>query len=406
MTDYRTLIKSPILFCSSLLGRLGGASFPSPPPRGGREGLLTRQVNGKTYRCGYTTGSCAAAASKAAVTMLLTGQVIEQVQLITPAGLELTILLHDIVIGDGFVSCAVVKDSGDDPDVTNAIKLFAKAMLNQQGQVIVTAGQGIGTVTKKGLQVAVGQPAINPGPMRMIVSEVTALLQPNQGITIELSVPEGEAIARKTFNERLGIVGGISILGTSGIVVPMSDDAFKESLALELSILKEKGCRNILLTPGNYGNAFITAHIPAARACTVTTSNFIGYMLHEAVRFDMEKVLLVGHIGKLIKVAGGIFHTHSSVADARNEIMAAHYMQFCGDVDGFTQIMQSNTTEEAIGFVTHDGFFNYLCHVIQQRCHAHIHHQTAIEVIIFSQEKGLLGKTSGVDHWIQTCFNQ
>jgi cobalt-precorrin-5B (C1)-methyltransferase len=363
-----------------------------------------RQINGKTYRYGYTTGSCAAAASKAAAIMLLTRHKIDEVTLTTPSGISLNIALHDINIGDNAVSCSVIKDSGDDPDVTNGIKVFAKAKFNSQNKLIVKAGIGIGTVTKKGLQVAVGKPAINPAPMKMIVSEVSALLQPNQSITVEIWVPQGEEIARKTFNERLGVVGGISILGTSGIVVPMSEEAFKESLALELSVLKEKGCCEVLLTPGNYGEAFISAHIPAAMERTVTTSNFIGYMLHEAVRFEMQKVLLVGHIGKLVKVAGGIFHTHSSVADARNEILAAHYMKFSGDAEGFRNIMESNTTEEAIEFVRKDGFFDYLCDVIQCRCHEHIRNKCGVEVMIFSQENGMLGKTTKVNDWIKTYF--
>ena len=156
----------------------------------------------------------------------------------------------------------------------------------------------------------------------------------------------------------------------------------------------------MVLTPGNYGQTFIATHIPQAQDYTVTTSNFIGYMLHEAVRNGMTRVLLVGHIGKLVKVAGGIFHTHSSVADARNEIMAAHYMQYSGDAAAFSQIMQSNTSEEAIDYIDAPGFFDYLSTVIQRRCEEHIRHKAVIEVIVFSQNKGLLGKTAGAEEWM------
>lgn len=223
---------------------------------------MVRYINGKAYRCGYTTGSCAAAACKAAVAMLLTMQKIDEIQLLTPAGIELTLTLHDVTLDENMASCSVIKDSGDDPDVTNGIKVFARAARNNENQLIIKAGKGIGRVTKKGLQVPVGEPAINPAPMKMIISEVSALLKPGEGVTVEISIPEGEEIARKTFNERLGIVGGISVLGTSGIVVPMSDEAFKESLALELSVIKEKGWREIVLTPGNYGETFISSTIP------------------------------------------------------------------------------------------------------------------------------------------------
>lgn len=364
-----------------------------------------RQINGKTYRYGFTTGSCAAAASKAAVTMLLNGKVIDKIQLLTPAGIELNIVIHDVIIENECVSCSVIKDSGDDPDITNGIKVFSKVMLNNLNKIIINAGIGIGRVTKKGLPVEVGKPAINPVPMQMIMSEVSQLMHNNQGITIEVSIPEGENISSKTFNKRLGIEGGISILGTSGIVVPMSDEAFKESLSLEISMLKEQGYREILMTPGNYGEAFISEHIQNAKNRTVTTSNFIGFMLHEAIRYDMQKILLVGHIGKLIKVAGGIFHTHSNIADCRNEIMASHYMKFSGDVEGFTNIMKSNTTEEAIDYVKDESFFDYLCETIQIRCNQHIRNNISVEVMVFSQVKGLLGKTSQVNNWIQTYFS-
>ncbi len=365
----------------------------------------TRHINGKTYRYGYTTGSSAAGAAKGALTMLLSGEVIEEIALKTPAGIELQLSLHDIIITREMVKCAVVKDSGDDPDVTNGIKVYAKVTRNKNLGLQIVGGIGVGRVTKKGLQVAVGEAAINPVPMQMIREEALALLADNQDYTIEISVPEGVEIAQKTFNERLGVIGGISILGTSGIVVPMSDEAFKEALALELSILKERGVKEMVLTPGNYGENFIANHLPHATERTVTTSNFIGYMLHEAVRFEMQKVILVGHIGKLIKVAGGIFHTHSSVADGRNEIFAAHYMQFSGDVEGFRGIMQSNTTEEAIEYVKSVQFFNHLCNIIKMRCLQHIKNKMEIEVIIFSQERGLLGKKDNVDEWTMTYFS-
>ncbi len=365
----------------------------------------TRHINGKTYRYGYTTGTCAAGAAKGALTMLLSGEVIEEISLKTPAGIELQLSLHDIIITKEMVQCAVVKDSGDDPDVTNGIKVYAKVTMNENLGLQIVGGIGVGVVTKKGLQVTVGEAAINPVPMQMIREEALALLTDNQNYTIEISVPEGVEIAKKTFNERLGVIGGISILGTSGIVVPMSDEAFKEALALELSILKERGVKEMVLTPGNYGENFIANHLPHATERTVTTSNFIGYMLHEAVRFEMQKVILVGHIGKLIKVAGGIFHTHSSVADGRNEIFAAHYMQFSGDVEGFRGIMQSNTTEEAIEYVKSVQFFNHLCNIIKMRCLQHIKNKMEIEVIIFSQERGLLGKTDNVDEWTMTYFS-
>jgi cobalt-precorrin-5B (C1)-methyltransferase len=229
--------------------------------------------------------------------------------------------------------------------------------------------------------------------MQMIRAEVQQLLRPGEGVTVTISIPAGEEIAKRTFNERLGIVGGISVLGTSGLVIPMSDEAFKEALSLELAMLKAKGVDEVVLTPGNYGERFIKEHIPHGIDKTVTTSNFVGFMLHEAVRHGMRSVTLVGHIGKLVKVAGGIFHTHSSVADARREILGSHYFMYSGDEPGFRLIMESNTTEEAVKYVADKRFFDYLARVIKDKCQEHIHHKLPVEVVLFSLDEGVLGRS-------------
>ncbi len=367
--------------------------------------LSTKYINGKTYRCGYTTGSCAAAAAKAAATLLLRAEWDEQVTIQTPAGITLTLDVHEPERTADEASCCVVKDSGDDPDVTHAMRIYARVGFNSENTIVVRGGIGVGVVTKRGLQVPVGEAAINPGPMKMIRNEVADVAGENCGITIEIYAPEGEEIAKKTFNEKLGIVGGISILGTSGIVSPMSDEAFKEALALELSILKEAGKENVIFSPGNYGENFIAKFAEVRPDQIVKTSNFIGFMLHQAVFYQMKRVVLVGHIGKLIKVAGGIFNTHSSVADGRCEIMAAHYFQYTADAKGFRHIMQSNTTEEAIETVTDDGFYQYLCRVIQSRCVDHVKGKLDVEVILFALDKGLLGMTDGVEECLKLHFN-
>jgi cobalt-precorrin-5B (C1)-methyltransferase len=352
-----------------------------------------RYIHGKAYRYGYTTGSCAAAAAKAAVGALLYGQFHDVVTIHTPANVDLSIPVHGYQpVGDGY-QCRVVKDSGDDPDATNGIEVVALACRNTQHTIIIRAGQGIGVATRKGLSVDVGQPAINPVPMQMIRAEVQQLLRPGEGVTVTISIPAGEEIAKRTFNERLGIVGGISVLGTSGLVIPMSDEAFKEALSLELAMLKAKGVDEVVLTPGNYGERFIKEHIPHGIDKTVTTSNFVGFMLHEAVRHGMRSVTLVGHIGKLVKVAGGIFHTHSSVADARREILGSHYFMYSGDEPGFRLIMESNTTEEAVKYVADKRFFDYLARVIKDKCQEHIHHKLPVEVVLFSLDEGVLGRS-------------
>jgi len=366
--------------------------------------LSTRYINGKTYRCGYTTGSCAAAAAKAAASLLLRAEWDEQVTIQTPAGIALTLDVHEPERTSEDASCYVVKDAGDDPDVTHGMRIYARAVFNSENTIVVKGGRGVGVVTKRGLQVPVGEAAINPGPMKMIRNEVVEVAGENCGITIEIYAPEGEEIAQKTFNENLGIIGGISILGTSGIVSPMSDEAFKDALALELSILKEAGKENVIFSPGNYGENFIAKFAEVEPDQIVKTSNFIGFMLHQAVFYQMKRVVLVGHIGKLIKVAGGIFNTHSSVADGRREIMAAHYFHHTNDVEGFAHIMQSNTTEEAIEAVRDDSFFRYLCEEIQSRCVGHVKGKLEVEVILFALDRGLLGVTDGVEECLTTYF--
>ncbi|WP_243345882.1 cobalt-precorrin-5B (C(1))-methyltransferase CbiD [Parabacteroides sp. FAFU027] len=367
--------------------------------------LATKYINGKTYRCGYTTGSCAAAAAKAATALLLCAEWEEQVIIQTPAGIELTLDVLEQQSTPDFAYCCVVKDAGDDPDVTHGIRVYARASRNTENRIIVKGGIGVGVVTKRGLQVSVGEAAINPGPMKMILAEVSEVCGEDCGITIEISVPEGVEIAKKTFNEKLGIVGGISILGTSGIVSPMSDEAFKEALALELSMQKEAGHDSVIFSPGNYGENFIAEFAEVDPERIVKTSNFIGYMLHQAVFYQMKRVVLVGHIGKLIKVAGGIFNTHSSVADGRREVMAAHYFHNTNDAAGFAHIMQSNTTEEAIEAVRDDSFFHYLCGEIQTRCVDHVKGKLEVEVILFALDRGLLGVTDGAEITLKNHFN-
>jgi len=355
--------------------------------------MKTVFINGKSYRYGFTTGSCAAAAAKAAAYMLLHQHAVEETTITLADGTVLEFDIHEVSLSKEFASCCVIKDAGDDPDVTHGIKIYAKLSCNTLNELRLLGGVGVGTVTKIGLQVAVGEPAINPVPRKMILEAVISVCGNHKGFDIEISAPEGVALAQKTFNPQLGIEGGISILGTKGIVVPMSEEAYKESLALKLSMLHANGVTDAVFTPGNYGSRFIENHYPVDPEKVVITSNFIGYMLDEAARYEFKHIVLVGHIGKLIKVAAGIFHTHSRVADARNEVFAAHYMQFTGDAEGFRNIMQSNTTEESIQYVKDAAFYTYLATVIKQRCERYVKQVFTVDVVLFSESRGLLGKS-------------
>ena len=281
----------------------------------------------KKLRMGYTTGSCAAAAAKAAAYMLLKKEEVPYVSLLTPKGIQLHLEVLDIQRGENVVSCAIEKDAGDDPDVTNKLWIYARVSLIEQAEIHILGGKGVGIVTKPGLEQPVGSPAINKVPRQMITKELQQVCKNcgyTGGLEVEISVPEGEKTAEKTFNPRLGIIGGISILGTTGIVEPMSEAALVASIRVELKQQVETGHRSLVITPGNYGREFLKDNFPFDLERAVKCSNFVGDTIDMAVELGVENILFVAHIGKFIKVAGGIMNTHSRNADARMEILCAN----------------------------------------------------------------------------------
>jgi cobalt-precorrin-5B (C1)-methyltransferase len=350
-------------------------------------------VNGRKFRKGYTTGSCAAAASKAAVTMLASGEIIENISIDTPAGVRLNLPVSDVKILKESVSCSVIKDGGDDPDMTSGLKIFAVAKYISGHAVRITTGEGIGMVTYPGLKVEVGKPAINPVPMKMILKEVQEVLEPGKGLEIILSVPGGEEVAKNTYNPKLGIVGGISILGTSGIVTPMSEEAWKDSIALELGVIAANGSKQVVFAFGNYGEEFARSKYNIKSKDIVKISNFIGFMLDKAVEYRFEQVVLIGHLGKLVKVAAGIFHTHSRVADARMEIMAAY-----GALEGATRevtarIYECRTTEAAATIIKEMGLTKVFDRIVEnasRRCREYTFSKIKVGTVLFNEDNILL----------------
>ena len=280
-----------------------------------------RYKDKKKLRCGYTTGSCAAAAAKAAAQMLLDGNRIDAVELTTPGGVLLQLPLSGIRQENGSVTCGVKKDAGDDADITDGILIYATVRRTGRG-IRLDAGEGIGRVTREGLQQKPGQPAINQGPRNMIrraVEEIADRYGYEGGFEIILSAPGGEKIAEKTFNPRLGIEGGISILGSTGIVEPMSEAALVETIRLELQVKAAAGVRELLAAPGNYGRDFASEQLGIDLDTCVKCSNFIGDTLDMACQMDFRSLLLIGHIGKLVKLGAGVMNTHSRSADRREE---------------------------------------------------------------------------------------
>lgn len=304
---------------------------------------------------GFTTGTCAQAAAKAAAAMLTTGKLLKKVRIETPSGTSLNLNLIGQKIKKYSASCAVVKDSGDDPDITNGVKIYAEVRLSARRGVTIVGGCGVGRVTKPGLAVGVGEYAINPVPLQMINKEVSAFLPQGKGLEVIISVPEGKELARQTFNPRLGVIGGISIIGTSGIVVPKSLDAYKASLSLQLDVLKATKHKKAVLVLGYVGERFAKEVLKIDDDSIIKIGDHVGFMLKECFKKKIKEVLLIGHIGKLVKISKGQFNTHSKFGDNRIDTIAA-YAKACGaKKEVVEELLKQATAEAAIDILRKNG---------------------------------------------------
>ncbi len=324
--------------------------------------------NGKALRKGYTTGSCATAAAKVAALMVLRQHIIHQVSIITPSGVTLHLNVESPHIEGQQAIAAIRKDGGDDVDATHGMLIFARVTLTGGDQIVLRGGEGVGTVTRKGIGLAVGEAAINRTPRQTIEAAVREVIGPTRGAQVEIFAPEGEERAKKTYNGRLGILGGISIIGTTGIVTPMSEESWKRSLSLELELKRAGGMERVILVPGNHGERFVREQLGVSGELVVTMSNFVGYMIEEAVRLGYRQIVLVGHPGKLVKIAAGIFHTHSHIADARMETLVAHLALLGAPHDLLLKVSDCDTTEAAMEYIDAAGFSHLYTHLAQRIC--------------------------------------
>lgn len=354
----------------------------------------------KKLRCGYTTGSCAAAAAKAAAETLLSGRRLTEVTLRTPKGIVLTLPLTQCEITEHTVRCGVRKDSGDDADVTNGITVFAQAEKTKEPGVIVTGGRGIGKVTKKGLEQEPGSYAINRVPRQMIREAVENVMENagyEGGVRITISAPEGEALAARTFNPSLGIEGGISILGTSGIVEPMSEKALIDTIALEMRMHEARGERFCIITPGNYGMHFIGETLSLDLSRTVKCSNFIGETIDMAPVYHMKGILLVGHLGKLVKLGAGIMNTHSKEGDGRMEVICACALKAGAELSLLHRLIDCITTDEAVTLLAEAGILRETMEILLRKIEYYLKKRAfegiAVGAVVFSNLHGLLGMT-------------
>ena len=363
---------------------------------------------GKNLRCGYTTGSCATAAAKAAATMLLTGERVATVRIDTPKGVVLELEPLEVELAEQYVSCAIRKDSGDDPDDTNGVLVFAKVEKVAEPGVHIEGGVGVGRVTKPGLACAVGGPAINPTPRRMITAEVGSVMEQagySEGLLVTISIPEGVEIAKKTFNPRLGIIGGLSVLGTSGIVEPMSEKALIETMYVEMRAQKARGNKHLLVFFGNYGEDFTRDVMQLDLEGAVTCSNFVGELLDYAVFLGFESLLLIGHSGKLVKLAQGVMNTHSKYADCRTELFALEAMFHGASIEVGQEIYHCLTTDEVTKILKREQIFEPVMDKVTERIDFYMQHRVHGKIktaaFMFSNVYGILGKTKAADELIQ-----
>ncbi|MCR5212785.1 MAG: cobalt-precorrin-5B (C(1))-methyltransferase CbiD [Eubacterium sp.] len=395
-------------------------------------------------RYGFTTGSCSAAAAKAATYMLLSGKLKESICITTPKGIDFNAEILNIKCSENEVTCGVLKDGGDDPDVTSGSIVYAtvsyldeldkidqsdyksaesdlKSNLadyksnnldNGDSQIIIDGGQGVGRVTMPGLDQPVGNAAINSVPRIMIekeVRQVMEVLDYKGGLKIIISIPGGEKIAEKTFNPRLGIKGGLSVLGTSGIVEPMSSQALLDTIKVELNQKKALGYKTIVIAPGNYGMDFMKETYSYNLDQAVKCSNFIGQTLDMIGDLGFEEVLLCGHVGKLIKLSGGIMNTHSHEADCRMELMAAAGVRAGLPFESLNEILKCVSTDGAYDIVLKTGLEKEFMAQVMDKVDYYLKKKAEdrfnIECMIYSNIYGLMGKTGGADDLINKVVN-
>jgi cobalt-precorrin-5B (C1)-methyltransferase len=349
-----------------------------------------------TLREGYTTGSCAAAASLAAVLWQTTQTCPEWVAIETPSGRCLQLPVQPLAP----YTCGVRKDSGDDPDCTNGCLVTAQVdILPEDGAIRFCAGEGVGTVTRKGLKLPVGEPAINPVPRQMITDAIRTVIG-TKGAVVTLSIPNGAALAVHTFNGRLGISGGLSILGTTGIVRPMSEEAVRHSLRLELSMCRQEYGSTCALVTGYSGERYVRQHDPAWRGI-VLCSNFLGYLLDCAEQMQFTELLLVGRAGKLIKPAANIMYLHSHTAGGQREIVCTHAALAGASSQQIRQLYACHTTKHMQELLLRYGLdkivWQSIAEAATENCRLRTHGTCHIRMILLDETDQVLA-CCGTEH--------
>ena len=359
-------------------------------------------------RCGYTTGTCAAAAAKAAAVTLLSGEICRDVSLQLPGGEHIILETEFLECSENCVKCGMIKDAGDDPDITNGLLICAAVEKTEGKTILIDGGMGVGRVTKPGLDQPVGAAAINSVPRKMIheaVEDVRRQYAWEKGLKVTVFIPNGKEKAEKTLNPMLGIVGGLSVLGTTGIVEPMSEKALIDTIAVDIRMHRAQNEDILLMAPGNYGLDYLKAAYHIHPDQVIKISNFIGDSIDLAVCEGASGIVLAGHIGKLIKVAGGIMNTHSRHADSRAELMTAAAIRAGADLETARRLLDTITTEEAIDILNEKNLTNQVMKLVTEKIHYYLQHRCGgaleTEAVIFSNAHGYLGETEGAEEMLK-----
>ncbi len=360
--------------------------------------MKTRLLRRKLLRTGFTTGACAAAAAKAAVLALCKKEKVHKIQIQLPERQDSCFAIKSCIFENEFATCAVIKDAGDDPDITDGIEIQAKAKWRTIPGISISGGFGVGVVTKPGLEISVGMPAINPVPRKMIIQAVNdVLLESNEtrGVEIIISIPQGEYLANKTLNPRLGITGGISILGTTGVVIPYSVNAYTACISQAIDIAKASGCKEVVLTTGRRSEKYAQQKLKLPDECFVQAGDYIGYSLHTCSKKRIPKVIIWGMIGKISKLANGHLYTNvsDSVVDIHLLVKIAEDCEIPSEIiQTLKNAITANHFRKLIPRQYLRNFCNRLCQYAIKKCKVETGNKIIVECIITDPDGTIIGK--------------
>jgi cobalt-precorrin-5B (C1)-methyltransferase len=352
----------------------------------------------KRLRTGFTTGACAAAAAKAATRALVRGATMTEIETILPNRTRVTFALRRCELEAGRAVASVVKDAGDDPDCTHGAELVATVELRSEPGVLITGGAGVATVTKPGLGLEVGGPAVNPIPRKNITEMVLEELAggPLPGACVTISVPGGEEMAKQTLNARLGLIGGISILGTTGIVRPYSTAAFKASVVQAIDVAAERGHRVLVVTTGGKSEAYAMKLFPAlSEEAFIQMGDFVGITLKHGARRGLERVVIVGMIGKLSKMADGKMQTHAAGSEVNMELLASFAAELGARPEVLAEIRQANTARHVLELCAREGLTGIaalICRKVVEHGGRHAGGALALTAVLVDFNGAVLGQ--------------